>query len=222
MAILETRSQVLDVWSAVEVTVEADGRSDKHAVDVIVPKESEWLIVTLTGVGPAGFLAPPREAEFGLADPQGEHHANSFRPGPNGQLTAVVHDPTPGRWTVTLVHGERASAELNVGVLSRGLPTKLQRLGRWLRCKSCKLGLKAAIVYVLVHLLPVIGALFGIQKMPIDLAVEAVKLFNAVSSALGLTAEALGKVLDSLREYADDPIDLFMERLCSRVGLCAR
>jgi len=221
MAALEVRSELPGVWSAVEVTVEGEGRSDKHAVDIVVPEGSEWLIVALTGTGPAGFLAPPTQAEFALVDAQGNHHTETFQRAAGGQLTAVVRDPLPGRWTITLFYGETGSADMNVGVLSRALPTKMQKFGRWIRCTSCKLGTKAAIIALLAHLLPLLAAGLGVQQALMKLAAAGAKVLTAALGALGLTVEALGKVLETLKDYVDDPIDSIMERLCSMVGLCA-
>jgi hypothetical protein len=146
MPVLVTRSEVPGVWSSVELIVAGDGTSQRLPVDLIVAEGADFLLVTLTGEGPTGFLHAPTQAEFTIVDPQGTSHNELIVRAPNGQLTLAIEKPTVGRWTVMLFYGERASAEMSASVLASELPSKLARFGGWVRCKSCKLGLKVAIV----------------------------------------------------------------------------
>lgn len=221
MRFAATRSNFPGIGSAVDATlVDSDDQSNSDSIELIVPEGAEVLFVTLTDDGPTGYLRAPSRAELVVVDPKGERRPDLIHRGSSGQYTLVTEQPEPGRWTITVWHSPGASAELNAAVYQPEAVSKLQRLGKLVRCKACKYLFKTAVVALLVHVGPLIASGIGLGAALAQVATTAGAVLAAAQRTLGIAYDGLKALFDFIDFSIDDPIDRQLGRVCQFLKAC--
>ena len=221
MPVLVSRSDIDGILSTVEATVEGNGEKETVPIELIVSKESELLTIAVAGPGPRGYLSGPRDVRVSLVDPDGRTRDDLLVRGPEGQSIFFVSQPASGRWTLLVDCGPQSAAGIDSSIVPRGAAKKMARLGQYLRCKTCKLALKALVIALLAHLAPLIAAGLGVGAALGHIGALAAALLDAIAKTLGVAKKVLEGILDTVKEYGDDPVDRVLERCCRVAKLCA-
>jgi hypothetical protein len=220
MPALVTRHESAGISSAVDAIVEGTGKPETIPIELIVPPESQSLFIAIAGPGPEGFRIGPLDTRANLMDAEGRLRDDLLVRGPDGQMLFFVGEPAAGRWTLTINAGPESLAGINTSIVAKGARGKLARLGPYLRCKTCKLTLKAFAVALFAYLGPCLATGLGLSAALVQVSALAMGAFDAIAKTLGIARAVLAGIFDNVKEFGEDPIDHFLGRCCRAAHLC--
>ena len=141
--------------------------------------------------------------------------------GPNGLVSFIGTDPTPGKWELLIQHKEPAAFTVNVAVFRRPLII-LRSFVVTHRCRACKASIKALLFAVLAKLTAGAVAALDLHHLAGVIANLSTTVLAFIAKMIGISTEALQAVLGVLADTLDikSPLDWFARRICERLGLC--
>ncbi len=197
-----------------ESTIESSN-NEKGALElkIKVPEGSPLLLVTVSDLDPYVADRGPSNVRVFLKPPSGANIEPRQIVTEGGTVIYAVERPSQGTWTFYAEYESNASASVKASAYGKGFWERLRTLRRGLGCKTCKIFLKTAVE----------AAVLGIVLHAVPGTVVAATLGTTLQGWFGLKfiEKAWDKVLEILYDYADNPLDTMVHKICQLARACA-